>query len=70
MAGDAGRVQVCPTAGQQPSSPGLPSPVHQLFVTGTRLPGLRVGLLLAEEEQSGFILSSQMLVVLPTFLFY
>lgn len=33
------------------------------------LPGQRMGLLLAEEEQPGSILSSQMLVMLPTFLF-
>lgn len=71
MAGDAGRVRGL-VARQRMAAvcPGLPSPVHQLRVPGAAgLPGLGVGLLLAEEERSGSILSSQMLVMLPTFLF-
>lgn len=53
--------------GQQLFSPIPGAPVGPAVCDG--LPGLRVGLLLAEEEQSVFILSSQMLVMLPPFLF-
>lgn len=52
----------------RPGAPGHPlGPAACDGAAG--LPGLGMRLLLAEEEQSGFILSSQMLVMLPTFLF-
>lgn len=77
MYGRGCRQSVSHDRGQQPFSPGLPSLGHPQGPAAwggggggaARLPRLRMALLLAGKEQSGFILSSQMLVMLPTFLF-